>query len=133
MTTLALADVCDIDCVVSWSPLVLDMPATDRYARGGDAILRRILYQWVRVGGLLELPGRTLDRGELALLRSKFAGLAEAEDYVSSAVVVLTLDETTTVMAIAGAIKLVDGRTYPLEVSTADADAAITALGSTTA
>jgi len=131
--TLALADVCDLDCVTSWSPLVLDLPATERYARGGDAILRRILYQWVRVGGLLELPGRTLDRGELALLRSQFASLAEAEDYVSSAVVSLALDETSTVMEVAAAVKLIDGRTYPLEVATADAAAALTALGSTTA
>lgn len=131
--TLALADISDIDCVLSWRPLVLGMPATERYATGGNAIVRRVLYSWARNGGLLELPGRTLADDDLPIIRSTLARLGEAEDYVESCTVVLALDEATSTLTIAAAEVLIDGETYPLEVATADADAAITALGSATA
>lgn len=134
MTTLALADVVDLDCVQGFAPLVLDFPAVERYATGGNAIVRRVLYAWVIDGGLLELPGATLSSGGLAILRSRLSRLAEEEDYVKSIALSLSIDPTTNVLAIVAAdLALVDGRTYALEVATSGASAAILALGSASA
>jgi hypothetical protein len=130
--TLALAQVVDIDYVLSFRPLVFGMPSTERYATGGDAIVRRILYSWARNGGLLELPGRTLDDEDLAQIRAQLSALAEAEDFVESITLDLELDDVTSTLTIAAAEVLIDGQTYPLEVATADAAAAIAALGSAT-
>jgi hypothetical protein len=122
MTTLALADVCDPDCIVSMVPLVWDAPSTEKYARGAAAILRRILYAWLRAG-LTQLDGASLTRADLVALRSQYEGLAEAEDYVLSCS--LTLDDAAGSLNIAASVKLVDGRTYDFEV-TAGAAASIT-------
>lgn len=132
-TTLALADVVDLDCVESFSPLVLDLPATERYATGGNAIVRRVLYGWVRDGGLLELLGRTLSGGDVSIIRSKLAAIAESEDYVEAVSVALTLDPNTSTLSVVSAQVIVDGQVYPLEVATGDASAAIVALGSASA
>ena len=129
--TLALADVCDLDCVASWSPLVFDLPATERYARGGDAIVRRVLYSLALNGGLLELPGRTLEPADLSVLRSQWSALAEAEDFVQSVSFDLRLDAATSTLSVAAAEVLIDGRPYALEVATSGASAALSALGST--
>ena len=123
MTTLALSEVCDLDCVSSTSPLVLDAPSTERYARGVDAILRRILYAWVR-SGLLSLTGRSLSRAEIVALRSQYEGLAEAEDYVLSCALTLDVDEDGA-LVISARVRLVTGRTYEFEV-TAGAAASLT-------
>ncbi len=130
MTTLALAQVVDLDCLASFSPLTLDFPSVERYATGGDAIARRVLYGWVLDGGLLELPGRTLSGGDLVIIRSKLAAIAEAEDYVQSATIALSLDPSSGALSFVAGELLIDGQVYPLEVATGDASAAIIALGS---
>lgn len=113
--TLALAAVRDLDCVVSLRPLVLDYPSTERYARGSAAILRRILYAWVR-SGLLTLEGNSLSRADFARIRSQYEGIAEAEDYVYSCSLSLSLDASD-VLTIEARATLVDGRTYEFEVT----------------
>jgi hypothetical protein len=123
--TLPLADICDLDCVISWRPLVLGTPATERYARGGNAIVRQVLGVWAREAGLLDLAGRSFDEGDLAALRSRLARLAEEVDYVDAVTLDLTTDEATSTLTIVAAELLIDGRVYPLEVPTADAAAAI--------
>ena len=130
--TLALEEIIDLDCVLSWRPLVLGLPATETYAHGGDAIARRVLVSWARKGGLYELSGRSFTQGELALVRSRFGRLAEEEDYVVAARVTLTLEDAS-ILAVGATLTLEDGATYPLEVSTADAATALLALGSSTA
>ncbi len=129
--TLPLAEICDLDCVLSWNPLVLGTPETERYARGGDAIVRRVLGSWARNGGLFELSGRSFEDDQLDVVRARLARLAEDESYVDAATVTLELDELTNRLTITAEIRLIDGRTYALEVTTAEAGAAITALGST--
>lgn len=129
--TLTLAQISDLAVVVSYKPLVFDFPAAERYVTGGNAIVQRVLIAWARDGGLLELPGRTLDTDELAELRSALARIAEAEDFVQSVTLELQLDDAGTLDVIAGEV-LIDGQTYPLEVATGDASAAILALGSAT-
>jgi hypothetical protein len=131
-TTLPLASICDLDNVISWSPLVLGTPSTESYATGGNAIARRVLYSWARNGGLLDLCGKTFDDGDLAELRAQLAALAEAEDYVQSCDLTLTIDDDTNLLQVVAAEVLIDGQVYPLEVTTADAAAAITALGGAT-
>lgn len=115
MTTLALAEVRDLDCIVSMRPLVLDYPSTERYARGKAAILRRILYSWVRAG-LLTLEGNSLSPSDLVRVRSQYEGIAETEDYVYACSLTLTLDASD-VLTIAARATLVDGRTYEFEVT----------------
>lgn len=133
MTTLALADVRELDHVLSWRPLVFGSPEAERYVSGGNAIARHVLYSWTRNARLIELPGKSFDEGGLAELRSTLSRLAEEEDFVDSVTVDLTLDPDTGALLIAAAVIFVDGRPYPLEVDTASAAAAITALGSATA
>lgn len=130
--TLALAQVRDLDCVVSLSPLVLDMPSPNRYATGVDAVLRRVLYKWYRDASI---PLPTLEGtrwGDTALLRYRveLEGLARDVKFVRGASVPLTL--TGSRMLIRGKIALIDGRTYPLEVFAVDAPAAIRAMGGAT-
>ena len=116
MTTLALNDVCDLDCVVSTRPLVLDYPDTERYARGVQAVLRRILYAWVRAG-LLKLEGASLSRAEIVALRSQYEALAEDEDYVLSASLTIELTDSTGALDVSASVRLVDGREYEFEVT----------------
>ena len=133
MTTLALAQVVDLDVVVSFRPLAIDIPAAETYVTGGNAIVRRVLLEWILDGGLLELPGRTLSGGDIAIIRSKLARLAEEEDYVQSVTMALSLDPTTSTLSVVSGEVLIDGQVYPLEVATSDASAAIIALGSASA
>lgn len=125
--SLLLAAVCDPDRFLSLVPLVPDLPSTERYVRGARAILQRILGAWIDDGQLLELEGRTLDAVDIAALRTRFARLAEEEDFVRSATVRLTLEGD--LLTIAARIDLEDGKTYALEVTTGEAAAAIAALG----
>lgn len=125
--TLALDQVVDLDRVVSLRPLLVDVPSTERYVRGAAAILRRVLGAWIDEGKLLELEGRTLDDFQRVALRATYTKLAEDEDFVTSALV--TISQSSDAITIRAAITLVDGRTYPLEVTTGAAAAAIAALG----
>lgn len=117
--TLRLNDVCDIDCVVSASPLIVDLPSTERYVTGARAIAYRVVYGWIADANLLELEG-SWDPTEIAMLRSLLASIAEEEDFV------LGCDVTVDLLAngeliIAAGLGLVDGRTYLLEVTAGDA------------
>lgn len=131
MSTLALAQVCDIDCVISFAPLILDLPSPNKYARGIDAILRRILYSWCRdvTIPLPALEGYRWEGNAMARYRSELEGAARAVDYVNAASVPMTFDAPTGRLSIFGRIALVDGATYSLEVATGDAPAAIRAFG----
>jgi hypothetical protein len=134
--SLALADVCDPDCIVSLRPLRFDLPVPHREARGVAAILRRVLYRWCRPRGsvrgdatigvetpLLDLEGTRLEVRQLQLLRARLLGQARDVDFVDGVSVAVD-DLGGGALSIRGAIQLVDGRTYPLEVARA-ADAAI--------
>jgi hypothetical protein len=136
--SIRLAQVCDIDCVISFAPLILDVPSPNKYARGIDAILRRVLYRWCRDVSI-PLPGLEGTRWEgnaLARYRSELEGEhngARGVEFVAAASVPMTFDPVTGRLSIFGRIALVDGVTYPLEVSTGDAPAAILAFGATRA
>lgn len=116
---LAMADVCDLDCVVSYSPLVLDLPKTETYARGANAIVRRVVYTWADGVNLLSLEG-TWDASELVQLRSALARLAEEEDYVDRAAVTTTVSDGGD-LEIGCTLTFDDGTTATFSVSTADA------------
>ncbi len=127
--TLSLAQVCDLDCVVSLRPLILDLPCPNRYARGVDAILRRVLYSWCRdlSVNLPALEGTRWDRNSLLRYRGELEGAARGVPFVAGASVPLTLSGTR--LLIRGRIALVTGLTFALEVAAADAPAAILAFG----
>ncbi|MBP9825944.1 MAG: hypothetical protein KBF21_17080 [Thermoanaerobaculia bacterium] len=113
--TLRLADVCDLDCVATLSPLVIDLPDAERYARGWAAIARRVLYAWA-LAGILDLEGASTDDGALIAIRSQCEALAEGEDYVLSASVDASLDGDA--LTLPAALLLVDGQTYRFSVTT---------------
>lgn len=117
--TLLLADVCDWDCLASAAPLALDVPTTERYVRGAQAIAQRVLAEWVDRVGLLELEGQSFDRGALVTLRSALEQVAEEEEYVLSADAALTLDDASK-LQIACTLRFAEG-SYRFSVSTADA------------
>jgi hypothetical protein len=138
--TLALADVKDTDCLYSRRPLVLRrMPG--KYVTGPAAVLRRVLYAWLLPStgpqalvydpsfgvGLALLEGSTLGDGQLLGLRRALENAAEAEDFVLSASVPLALVDNE--LQVPATIKLVDGRTYALEVLLSSAGPALRALG----
>lgn len=116
--TLALAAVCDLDCVVSLDPLVLDLAKAESYVRGAAAIVRRVLATWARDARLLELEG-SYSTGDLFLLRARLRALAEAEDFVRRCTVAFTLDEPA--LVIRAELTLEDGQTYTFEVTTGEA------------
>lgn len=135
-----LADVRDLDSVKSFSPLVLGMSA--REVRGPAAVLRRILYRWcTRKGALryapsvgldvpiLDLDAATWSTDELDGYATALVREAKDEDFVSSDTsVTLRLGEGG-VLIMRGAIKLVDGKTYALEVAAGAAGAALKSIG----
>ncbi len=117
---LTLDQICDLDCVVSTAPLVVDLAATERYVYGQRAIAQRVLVGWIDDGALLELDGHTLDPdADLVILRAQYRRIAEEEDFVIGAGVTATLVDD--VLTIVGFLRFVDGRTYILEVTSADA------------
>lgn len=134
-----LADVRDLDCVKSFSPLVLDMSA--REVTGADAVLRRILYRWCSAKGsirhapgvgldvpLTDLDAATWSTTELDGYNAALVREAMDEDFVNTAVVTLALDAFG-VFTVRGSITLVDGKTYQLEVAASAAGAALKTIG----
>lgn len=134
----ALSDVRDLDCVVSYSPLVFDMTA--REVTGPAAVLRRILYRWCSLRGavrhalglgldtpLTDLEAATLSDEDLDAYRAALEREAMDEDFVLDAAVPLSLVAGR--LLVIGQITLVDGRTYPLEVLASGASAALVAIG----
>lgn len=132
-----LANVCDTDCLRSMSPLVLGrMPG--KYAFGADAILRRCLYaallptgvlvyDGVFGEGILTIEGATLSAKQIRGLQGRLEAAWRAEDYVLAASCPVALVSGT--LSLPGAVKLVDGRTYPLEMTLSSAGASLDALG----
>jgi hypothetical protein len=134
-----LADVRDLDSVKSFSPLVLGMSA--REVSGAAAVLRRILYRWCsRKGSLRHAPSVGLDAPLTDLDAATWStderdGYGEAlvreakdEDFVDDATVTLRLDDAGT-LTVRGSIRLIDGKTYALEVDAGAAGAALKTIG----
>lgn len=135
----SLANVRDLDCVKSFSPLVLGL--SSREVTGAAAVLRRILYRWcLRRGSLfyatdigvvrplLELEGVTFDADDVEAYAASLRREASEEDFVLNAAVTCSLSGAG-IAGVAGAILLVDGKTYPLEVDVSGAQAALLAIG----
>lgn len=117
--TLPIDDVRDLETIASFRPLVLDVPQTETYVSGADAIVRRVVGTWADRAGLLDLEG-TWGPSELLQLRSTLARLAEDEDYVDAARVTTTLDNNGA-LAIGCVLTFDDGTDATFSVSTADA------------
>lgn len=115
---LKLADVVDLDCLISARPIVLGLPSTERYVRGARAIAQRVLATWVREVGLLDLEGKSPDDAEAVILRGALEGLAEDEDHVLGADVAITAPDGD--LSITCKLRFQDG-SYTFSVSTADA------------
>jgi hypothetical protein len=126
--TLALAQVVDLDCITRFSPLVLDLPVPDKYARGAQAILRRIISYWCdprrMTTSILDTKGARIDGAFLVRFRGDLER-ARNLDYVAGISAPLAFDGTR--LTIQSRVQLVDGLVYPLEVATRDAPAAILA------
>ena len=135
---LLLAQVQDTDCIVSLRPLVLGR-RPGAYVTGARAVLQRVLYRWLCPAvpwrdydptwgcGLLSLLGATLSPRQLLGLRQQLEGQAKLGDFVADAKAPLSLVDTA--LSVVGSIKLVDGRSYPLEVLLSAAGPALDALG----
>lgn len=136
MADALLADVFDTDCVVSTNPLVFD--DTCAFVKGARAILQRILWRWCQLLGfvsyapdlgiatpLLDIDGATFSREDLSGLKGQLTKQAMAEDFVTDAVVILTLSDAGR-LSVSAIITLTDGGQYPLEV---EAIGAINPLG----
>lgn len=136
-----LADVRDVDCIVSFTPLAFDL--TTREVRGAAAVLRRVLYRWCTrkralrydagvglVRPLLDLDGASFDQAGLDGLRAALEREAADEDFVASARVPVRLVGSGALL-VPGEIALVDGHTYPLEVFASQAQVALRGIGGT--
>lgn len=116
--TISLDEVRDIDCVASRDPLVLDLSASDRPVVGAEAIAQRVLSLWARDARLLEQEG-TFSAGNLFVLRSRLAALAETVEFISRATVKVTFVEPS--LQVSATLWLDDGTTARLEVTTGEA------------
>lgn len=134
-----LADVRDLDCVVSFDPLVFDLTANE--VTGAAAILRRILYRWITKRGTLpfdasvgiftpitSLEATTWGPTDLAGYGASLEREAKEVDFVNDAVVAVS-PTAGGKLSISGAITLVDGMTYPLEVTSDGAAFALNSIG----
>jgi hypothetical protein len=128
--SLALAEVRDLDCIVSLSPLTFD--STPKEITGARAILHRIVYA---ICGLFldlrDLAGSTIDDTDRIGLEAAVERVTEEEDYVlpGGATCEIRVNQNTGTVTIALDVILVDGRTYALEVSVSEAGAVIVQLG----
>jgi hypothetical protein len=134
MTPLSLAGVTEMDCVVSWNPLILDMPSPHREVSGAAAILRRGLYSFCRdiSPTILDLEGYRPDARALRDLKSQLerAGRRAGDgDFIAGVTAEILFDDVLGTIAITTLFQLIDGIVYPLEVSAGDAPAALLALG----
>lgn len=127
----AIADVYDMDCIVSFVPLKLGLTAA--FTRGASAIMRRILRRWcILVGSdpdspdlgvpvpILDMDGVTLSRDDLQAFRASLEKQARDESFVSTARVSATLSDSG-LLSISAIVTLEDGLTYSLEVGAAGA------------
>ncbi len=104
-------------------------------------MLRRVLYRWCLrkgtlrhdpgaglVAPLLDLEGSSFDDAGLDGLRAALEREAADEDFVAAASVPVQLLGGTKLI-VPGAITLVDGRVYPLEVLAVGAQVALLSIG----
>lgn len=112
--------------------LALDL--TGHRIAGARVVLEWVARSWLTPRGALPhaagegddlrvLENSTLDAQDLQRWRSRLAGRAKSVDYVLACAVVITREGRAIV--IQGSVRLVDGRTYPLEVRIADAAAVV--------
>jgi hypothetical protein len=133
-----LASVQDTDSILSFAPLVLGRrPGVYRY--GAQAVLARCLYAAMLPRGsllydpafgcgVMLLPGASLAPQQVSSLEGEILKAWLAEDYVQSSTT-CTVSFAAGLLTITGAIALVDGNTYPLELLLSSAGAALDALG----
>lgn len=121
-----LQDVLDMDCIVSTNPLTFDLTAA--FVGGARAILQRIVWRWCQLLGfvtyapelgiptpLLDIDGATFSRQDLAGLRAQLTKQAKAEDFVTQAVVLVSVDAAG-LLTVNAVITLTDAGNYSLEV-----------------
>lgn len=137
--SLRLAEVRDLDCVASFRPLVFDL--STRIVTGPAAVLRRVLYRITSPRGsikhapgkgvnILALEGATLDATDALGWRLAIEREAGDEDFVRYArCAPIPLVAPVPIVL---SLTLVDGITYPLEVSVSEAGAALRKLGGQT-
>lgn len=126
--TLRLDEVRDLDCVASFAPLTFD--SSPKEVTGAAAILRRILYGICGLYiDLRDLIGATIDDTDRIGLEAAVERVASAEDFVLSATCLIRLNRNTGAVTMKLAVGLVDGKTYPLEVTVSEAGDVIVKLG----
>ena len=132
MTDKLLADVCDMDTVVSTTPLAFGL--TSAFVKGPRAILQRILsMRWCQLLGYItydetmgittpiqDLDGTTWAREDLQGLRGALIKQAMEEDFVTGCTVALTLTDSG-LFTIRAVVSMTDGGDYSLEVGPAGA------------
>ncbi|HMV65511.1 MAG TPA: hypothetical protein PKA64_01580 [Myxococcota bacterium] len=138
--SLRLDQVRDLDCVASFRPLTFDL--STRIVTGPAAVLRRVLYRITSRRGSIkhapgkgidvrELEGATLDATDALGWRLAIEREASDEDFVLYAR--CEPIQLVAPVPIVLSLTLVDGITYPLEVSVSEAGAALRRLGGQTA
>lgn len=133
MSALALADVSDYSTLVVGPNGAVSYDMTCARIFGARAVLEHVLRAWL--GPTVWAPDSgfdvtSLENGDwtpndIASIRKALTDAALGVDYVLTATVAVTFANRT--LTATGAITLVDGRTYPLEVPIAGASAAILA------
>lgn len=133
MTRVALADVTDYSTIVVGLNGAVAYDLTGRKIKGAPVVLERVLRSWL--GSPVWAPDRgfditSLENGDftpndVATIRKLLTDAAMSVDYVLTAAVAVSYSNRT--LRATGAITLVDGRTYPLEVPIGEVGAAIRA------
>lgn len=138
----SLADVKDMDCLISFNPLAFDLGSA--YVTGADAILRRVLYRWCTLLGtmlhapglgmsrpLLDADGATFSPADLQGLRASLEAQAKDTPFVAECSAPVKLDANGS-FTVRGKVVLTDNRAYALELSVTDARPVLLKLGSET-
>jgi len=133
MTRLAIADLTDYSVIVVGANGVVSYDLTGRKITGARVVLEHVLRSWL--GPSVCAPDRgfdvtSLENGDfspndLATIRKLLTDAAMSVDYVLTAAVSVSYFART--LTATGAITLVDGRTYALEVPIGEVGAAIRA------
>lgn len=131
-TPLALADVTDYSTLVVDATGGVSYDLTGQKITGARAVLEHVLRAWLgpTVWSDLGFDVTALENGDftandVASIRKALTDAAMSVDFVLTASVAVQLVNRT--LTATGAITLIDGRTYPLEVPIAGASAAILA------
>lgn len=132
MSALPLAQVTDYSTIVVGPNGAVSFDLTSQRITGVRAVLEHVLRAWLgpTVWTDLGFDVTALENGDftpydLARIRKALTDAAMAVDYVLTASVAVSL--VSRILSATGAITLIDGRTYPLEVPISGASAAILA------